>query len=396
MTIQILSPLFPAEDHLTCSLLTIGPGRELYTWFGHTGILIENQKGEGRFYDFGNFSFKSDHFYRNFAMGRLVYRKMGMSSRNYMSHITSSGQAVILQKLNLPQKEIRQMQKELDENIREGNNTYLYHHYLDNCATRPRDILDKALHGTLKQHTAQGTKESFRSSFRRYSAPYFFADTLLSFLQGRSIDKNITRWDSLFLPDKLMDALDTMTSPEGGPLVEEKVLLKEGAAGLPKPFKTAPSNALKALVTGLAAGIVLLLLQFRSEGTKKDSKPAGITFFMFMLGISLLGLIFYFLSFVSNHVVAHGNINALIVHPFYLIPGLMLLKERRMGLLWFWQVQSAAALLMILLNLLFIHQDNLRISLIMLPLILIPGLGLKIQTIKRDFIRGRPKYISMY
>ncbi len=396
LTGLIVTPLFSNENHLNCFLLTVGPGEELYTWFGHTGIIIENDKGEGRFYDFGNFSFKSDHFYRNFAMGRLMYMKIAVPSRGYVNYITSKGQRVNLQKLRLSQEKIRQMQQELEENTRKGHNTYLYHHYLDNCATRPRDILDKAMDGALKEHTARKTENSFRNSFRRYSGSHFFADTLLSFLQGRNIDRKITRWETLFLPDELMNALNTMDSPLGGPLVEQNILLAEASPERSRPFEKAPSNALKALLTGLLAGAFLLFLQLRSEASEKGAKLSEILFFIIMLSLSFLGLVFYFLSFISNHVVAHWNINVLIVHPFYLIPGLMMLAGRKAGLPLFWQIQGAAALFMAGLNVLFFHQDNLRISLIMLPLILIPAIpGLNPEIIKGSS-RGHPKYTSMY
>ena len=73
LLVSLTSPLFSGEV-LDASLIIVGPGDPLYTYWGHIGISIENREtGENLFYDFGNFSFYSDHFYQDFTMGRMMY-----------------------------------------------------------------------------------------------------------------------------------------------------------------------------------------------------------------------------------------------------------------------------------------------------------------------------------
>ena len=171
-------------------------------------------------------------------MGRLNYLKIGVSSRAYLSYITRKDRDVTLQRLNLSQETIRSMRDFLEEGIKPGNNIYLYHHYLDNCSTRPRDILNDAVNGALKKETDYPADTSFRNSFRRYSNHAFYTDWLLSFLQGRTIDRPITAWETMFLPDELMKHVDTLIL-DGIPLVSETVILARASDGREIPEVTA-------------------------------------------------------------------------------------------------------------------------------------------------------------
>ena len=358
------------EEKLSCALLTVGPGRELYTWFGHTGIIIENEKGRGKFYDFGNFSFESDDFYWDFGMGRLNYLKIGVSSRAYLNYIVREDRDVTLQRLDIPQEKIRQMRDSLEEGIRPGNNIYLYHHYMDNCSTRPRDILNEAVNGTLKEATDTPTGTSFRNSFRRYSSHAFFTDWLLSFLQGRTIDRDVTVWETMFLPDELMKHVD-MLNVNGRPLVLQKRILSEASAGRRIPDMP-PQNVLSALMTGLLAGAVLLLLQaIRFRQDVRGRRTAAVLFMTIMVVLSLTGLLLWFISFFTDHQVARENINILVIHPFYLVAGILLVKNREKALTVFWRIQGGLWLLMTIFNLTLFHQGNLRTTLVFAVLLLL-------------------------
>lgn len=362
-----------AEEQLKCYLLTVGPGEELYLWFGHTGIIIEEEDGNSKFYDFGNFSFKSDHFYRNFAMGRLIYLKIGVSAPAYLNYIVRENRDVTLQQLNISQENIRKMKAVLEQNILPENNTYLYHHYLDNCSTRPRDIINTALDGQLKQASDQPADASFRSSFRRYTSHSFFPDWLLSLLQGRTIDTPVKKWDTMFLPDELMKQLDdlqVLTDGVPGPAVLQKKILAEDPEHRVIP-DTAPASAGPALLYGLMAGLILLFLQRISlyrDG--KAGRTAAVFLMILLTALSLFALLFYFISFFTDHLVARQNINVLVINPSFILAGILVIKKSGNKLIRFWQFQGGLWVLMLVLNLLFFHQGNLRTSLFFLPLIL--------------------------
>ncbi|WP_168203614.1 DUF4105 domain-containing protein [Oceanispirochaeta crateris] len=390
----ILVLIFPAafaplsaqiqKEELNCYLLTIGPGKDLYLWFGHTGIIIE-EENHSQFYDFGNFSFKSDHFYRNFAMGRLVYLKVGVSARAYQNYIVTEDRNVTLLKLNIPSEKILEMKEELERNILPGNNTYLYHHYLDNCSTRPRDIIDKALDGQLKDATDRDAGTSFRGSFRRYTSHSFFPDWLLSLLQGRTIDSPISVWETMFLPDELMKQLSLLQVKSGDslePAVLSTRVLAESSRNRTIP-ETAPSLAVPALLYGLAAGVLLMMLQSLSLGERR--KSVFVFLFVFIMTIfSLFGLTVWFISFFTDHLVARENINVLMFHPLYLVAGFILTRNSAEKLLRFWQIQGGLWVLMVLFNAVYFHQGNLQTSLFFLSF-----LSCQLLIVKKPFHFGQ-------
>ncbi len=382
--IMLAMHLFAGTEEKTwnCYLVTVGPGDPLYIWFGHTGLILENtETGRSVFYDFGNFSFESDHFYRNFAMGRLIYSSVGVSARAYMNYIVGENRDVTVQTLNLPEEKIREMASYLSWKVQPGNNTYLYHHYLDNCSTRIRDLIDQAVDGQLKEATDISAVTSFRDSFRRYSSHSFWADWLLSFLQGRTIDRDITVWDTMFLPDELMKQaalLQIKTSDGIQPLVTKTESLAEAEGRRAVPDR-APSNGKQALITGIAAGILMLLLHTGSL-LKQKALQRFSRFFLkllfFILGAA--GCFLYFLAFVSNHLVAHENLNVFLFHPLYLVliflfPGRNSQKRKTL-MVRFWQIQLGIFLITSAVNLLpAFGQDNLRTFLFFLPLLAIQG-----------------------
>jgi Domain of unknown function (DUF4105) len=356
------------DGKMNCYLLTVGPGEALYSWFGHTGIIIE-EADSSRFYDFGNFSFESDNFYKNFAMGRLIYLKIGVSGNAYLDYIVRENRDVTVQQLNIPQNKIKEMRDSLENDILPENNTYLYHHYRDNCSTRPRDILNTALDGQLKTASNIPADESYRTMFRSRTSHSFFPDWLLSLLQGRSIDKEITYWDTMFLPDELMRELDELG------VVLEKTVIAESSSERKIPIKV-PSNGFNALFYGLVAGFLLLILQKMTGSSSTTAVISGkISFTIIMAAISLFGLIFYFISFFTDHDVARQNINILLIHPFYLIPAISLIRKRMKNFFLFWKVQQALWLLMLIINLIFWHQGNLRTAVFFELIILCNLLG---------------------
>ena len=66
-------PAQPTADRLVIKLATIDPGAELTSWWGHTGLIVEDTlTGRSLFYNYGLFSFEQDNFVLNFIRGRLI------------------------------------------------------------------------------------------------------------------------------------------------------------------------------------------------------------------------------------------------------------------------------------------------------------------------------------
>ena len=194
----------PSGDHLSIKLVTIDPGKDLTTWWGHTGIIVEDTVTKsGRFYNYGLFSFDQENFTLNFARGRLVFWVGVWDAGMALQFYQGMDRTIRIQTLDLSPEQKLATANFLAWNVRPENREYLYDHYFDNCATRVRDLFDKILAGAFLRDNDQPGRMSLRDHTRRHTHRSYFMDWLLMFLMNDSIDKPIRQWDEMFLPTEL-------------------------------------------------------------------------------------------------------------------------------------------------------------------------------------------------
>src|SRR6056297_1618225 len=73
------------------SLLTCGPGEELYSTFGHSAIRLSDPAHGDIVFNYGTFSFNQPNFYLRFAQGRLLYRLSVQSYSGFRDYYISTG-----------------------------------------------------------------------------------------------------------------------------------------------------------------------------------------------------------------------------------------------------------------------------------------------------------------
>ena len=57
------------------SILTIGPGSQLYDKFGHSAFRVKDEnQGIDQIYNYGVYDFNTPNFYTKFAQGKLLYK----------------------------------------------------------------------------------------------------------------------------------------------------------------------------------------------------------------------------------------------------------------------------------------------------------------------------------
>jgi len=138
------------------SLLTCSLGDEIYSYFGHSAIRINDpQNGIDSVFNYGAFSFDTPNFIWRFTKGETDYMIAGERMSSFMESYRQEQRSVYEQVLNISQPEKQSLFDALVENAKMENRVYRYRHFSDNCSTRVRDQFEKCVNHQLLYDTLQ-------------------------------------------------------------------------------------------------------------------------------------------------------------------------------------------------------------------------------------------------
>ena len=383
-------------------LVIVGPGDPIYTYWGHIGIAISDRdSGESMFYDFGNFSFHSEHFYRDFVMGRMLYLGLKTPTEYFLAYSMQEDRDLRLYPLNLGEQELEILDRRLRWWALPENREYLYDYFYANCSTIIRDVLDEAVNGALFEATAQEKRQSFRHYSRTGAAPSASAELLVHFLLGPRQDSPISGWEHMFLPEAVADAAMGLeyTAADGTTrtLAGEPLVLKE--SDRPKVPEEPRLLWPAMLLTGLLLSAVWVILR-RLRAGKGWKITGAVLRSLLILSIGLPGLILTFMMVFTDHASTYGNINVAPTLPtllFALIPVIQSIKapedrRRKLEIIqsWIWTVNLGALVLVMLFRAVGLTiQDAFAFWALFLPLLLTASRpGLKVEELLRKAERS--------
>jgi len=303
---QTPSSVVPGEE-LTVTLITYEPGGRLFERYGHNAIWIhDGRTGEDAHYDYGRFSFRQQNFLLRFIQGRMWY-SMGFEQnvQGVVDAYIRDGRRVWIQDLNLPPEKRLQLRDFLAWNYRPENREYAYDYYRDNCSTRIRDALDRALGGALRRYGDSTSGWTWRDETRRLNQHSIPLYTGLMLMLGEPVDQVMSRWEQMFLPMRLREDLDRMTVTGADGVTRPAVLAERLVApGGRWPTPERPANWLPGYAgAGLLLGGLLLLLR------KTRAFMPLATLWMLLAG--LLGTLMLVLWVFTYHRAAYANENLL-------------------------------------------------------------------------------------
>ena len=310
-------------DALTLKVALIGPGDELYFWWGHLGLVVEDSRtGQSRFYDWGVFSFDNENFFVNFAFGRLIYSCAVSWAEAYYDVYTRTNRSVTLYTLDLPAEKKEAIVTMAENNILPENRDYFYHHFNDNCATRIRDVIDIALDGQFKAKFGEAPgRYTLRQHVRRHTWFNPLFDWALNFWMGQNIDKPITVWDEMFLPSEVAMRINDLyyTDPYGNERrLVSSVETVNHSVGRPA-VRNVPVNPWPGFMFASLLFCELLLLFYLLWGRRKGYRAfVGITNSLLGLFFGIAGSMLFFLMFFTNHDYTFNNINIVFINPLLL------------------------------------------------------------------------------
>jgi hypothetical protein len=310
-------------EYLTLKVAIMGPGTELYFWWGHIALIVEDSRsGQARFYDYGIFSFDSDNFFFNFARGRLFYHcGVSPAELNYRIY-AKNNRDITLYTLDLPPEIREEVWRFTEINVLPENRNYYYHHFKDNCATRIRDILDLATGGQFRETFGNAPSPfTLRQQVRRHTWFSPFMDWLLNFLMGQDIDVPITAWQEMFLPQAIGNYIRDFyyTDVRGAErkLVSDIEILNR-AVNRPPVLERPRRQWIRALVLGLLiAGFLAFLRFFKELNRSFGGFIWGLVQGVLGVFFGSCGLVLFFMTFFSDHDYTWHNINVLFVNPLW-------------------------------------------------------------------------------
>lgn len=307
-------------DSIRISLLTCAAGEEIYSLFGHTAIRYENlTKGIDVVYNYGVFDFDTPNFVLRFALGKTDYQLARNAYARFAANYAFEGRDVWQQALDLRQAEKERLVGQLELNYRPENRVYRYNFFYDNCATRPRDQIERAVSGRVQyagDMDAADTGITFRHLLHRYSEGHPWSRFGMDLCMGSEADKPISRRVMQFVPFYLQDTFRqaAIAGADGGnlrPLVARETTVVQAAPPGGHPGNEGITPLQCALLLWAAVTAATLY------GLRKGKTLWGIDAALFGCA-GVAGCIPAFLVLFSQHPAVCPNYLLFVLHPLHL------------------------------------------------------------------------------
>lgn len=333
----VLTPMIWANGGATTlssraeiSVLTCGPGEELYALYGHTAIRVSDPlQGIDRVYNYGLFDFATDNFYMKFIKGDLLYFVDYDNYERFVRAYIYDDRSVYEQVLQLSPSQKEEIWQKMNLSMEKENREYVYRFVNQNCTTKVVDLVNDVLE-TPVVVDVEGNRSTYRSAYSKYQENNYFVNLGINLAFGAKMDHKSVL---LSLPINFMNGL-AETTENGAPLVSKTTVLYER--------KELPVQAWWDTSWFFSAIMLIWVLGMKNTVIRN-------AFFFVMGG---LGIFFIAIGFYSLHEELLNNNSVFLCNPlFLLIP--------------FWSSEAYRTKL------------NLLISLLLMSLVLFVGLNLK-------------------
>jgi hypothetical protein len=311
----------PGSD-LRVWLTTVGPGAAVWERFGHNAIRVVNTTtARDVSYNWGIFDFNQAGFIPRFLKGQMLYMMAPFRSVPMMEAYAGMGREVVMQELALTPAQRVALEQYAEWNALPENRNYRYDYFRDNCSTRVRDLLDRALDGALaRRFQAEPSGTSYRWQIRRITGNDPLLYTGMDVLLGTPGDRPISVWEEMFIPMTLRDAVRKVTVPDGAggerPLVISERVAVPGTG--PAEPKAPPSWLPWYLLLGLALGGALAWAGTRAAAGARWARWAfGAAGAAWSLLAGFVGTLLV-LVLATDHVFMYWNENLFLAEPLSL------------------------------------------------------------------------------
>ena len=306
-----------AQEPPRIGVITMLPGEIFWERFGHNAIVVlDPATGDGISYNFGFFDPGESDFLARFIRGDMRYRLAALPIEQDLGVYRDEGRGVSVQWLDLDEAQARVLADSLALNAQPENAHYRYDYFLDNCSTRVRDAIDRALGDGLRPQLASRSQgNTFRTEALRLASPAAWMWLGFDLALGPDADRPQALWGDAFVPMRLASALRESRNSHGDPLVrEEHPVLPHRLAAEPV---ASPMRWWLWALSGIAIATALAAL-----GRRRPRTLAAVAVPLWALS-GLLGTVLLSAWLFTEHRVIWGNHNLLLLSPlcWLLLPG---------------------------------------------------------------------------
>lgn len=361
MTFPFAKSFTPDVNDTTFYLITCGPGTEIYSIYGHSALRMEiPSRNIDLLYNWGVFDFATPNFGLKFARGNLQYLLDTDTYRRFLRIYQQEQRWVKSQEINLNSAEKRILAGLISENLKPENIKYRYDFLFDNCATRIRDILEKAI-GTnlIYSSSPEKHKPSFRFLTGTYQRQYPWLNFGIDLLLGTPCDKKAEDRDKMFLPLELQNEFTEAFINRNGKMIP---VLQNPETIL--HFST-PVNKPSFFIQPVFFFLLLCIAVIIFTALVKEGRAVRITDIVIFSVFTLISLLLIFTNFFSLHHQLKYNLALLWISPFIPVC-LTAIVLKRDWIIWF-RIVFVLCTISFIIQILFSHTGNNAF----LPLILI-------------------------
>lgn len=329
------------------SILTIGPGSELYDKFGHSAFRIKDTlSGVDVAFNYGVYDFNTPNFYTKFAQGKLLYELRVSYYQSFFESYVAQNRWVKEQTLNLTKEEKQAVSDFLWNNALPENKKYKYDFFFDNCATKIRDVIQEVLGDKLEFKEDHLKEElTFRQLIQQNLQANSWGSMGIDIALGAVIDRKAKPIEYQFLPEYIFEgAANAFINRNGASesLVKHTTVLFEN-----NPTPAANNFLLSPLFILGLLGLLIVFVTYRDY--KRNTRSRYLDTFLFFF-TGLIGIFLLLLWFATDHTATANNYNLLWAFPISILVIFAISKKKVSP-----KLKRYTLLLLLLLILLTIH-----------------------------------------
>jgi len=304
------------------SVLTCGPGEELYSTFGHSAFRVQDpSQGIDVVYNYGTFDFDTPNFYLKFTRGKLLYQLSRTSFSRFLYTYQLENRWVKEQLLALTPEQTNTLFQFLEQNNLPENKAYKYDFFFDNCSSRIRDVLGNTLDNHLDFKASHLENQyTFRALIHQNLTTNSWSSFGIDLALGAIIDRKATQKEHMFLPQYVLEQLSNTTLGSKNLVLRERDILDAKNTHKDVYFLASPLFWFLLLLVFVMA---ITYIDF-----KNSFRSRSLDLFLFLL-TGIAGLIILLLWFATDHSATANNFNFLWVFPGNLVVAFLMLRKKK-------------------------------------------------------------------